>query len=131
MGATVSRGMVLGVGLAIDVGIQLVGWATACLFKTEKAYDALGTVSFLALALGSLGCSVSQYPRQIVMSTLVSAWTLRLGSFLLLRVLKTGGDSRFDELKHKPRKPGALRPPLACLRNAHLVVQNPLAWLLA
>jgi steroid 5-alpha reductase family enzyme len=103
MGSAISRGLVLGVGLAIDVGIQVAGWAAACALKSEKFYDALGSVSFLALALGSLACAAGQFPRQIVMTSLVCAWTLRLGSFLVLRVLRTGGDSRFDELKTKPR----------------------------
>lgn len=34
---------------------------------------------------------------------LVACWALRLGSFLFMRVLKAGNDSRFDELKDKPR----------------------------
>jgi steroid 5-alpha reductase family enzyme len=36
---------------------------------------------------------------------MVTLWAVRLGSFLLMRVLRTGGDSRFKEAKDKPREP--------------------------
>jgi len=34
----------------------------------------------------------------------VVAWAVRLGGFLVVRVWKTGHDSRFDEAKHQPFK---------------------------
>ena len=86
----------------VDFGIQIAGWALATALKSEKFYDALGSVAYLAVALGSLGYGGFYHPRQILMTTLVCTWTLRLGSFLVMRVLRTGGDSRFDELKHQP-----------------------------
>ncbi|KAH9838372.1 uncharacterized protein C8Q71DRAFT_526255 [Rhodofomes roseus] len=43
-------------------------------------------------------------PRQLLLSAAVVAWSTRLGSFLVTRALKAGGDSRFDEVKHKPAK---------------------------
>jgi hypothetical protein len=39
---------------------------------------------------------------QIAATAFVAAWALRLGGFLVMRVWKTGHDSRFDEAKHKP-----------------------------
>jgi steroid 5-alpha reductase family enzyme len=86
----------------IDFGIQIVGWALAYSLKSEKFYDFLGTIAYLAVALGSLSYGGFYYTRQLVMTTMVCVWTLRLGSFLVMRVIKTGGDSRFDTLKHQP-----------------------------
>lgn len=86
----------------IDFSIQIIGWAAATLLKSEKFYDALGSVAYVTVALGSLGYSSIYSPRQILMTTLVCVWALRLGSFLVMRVLRTGGDSRFDTLKHQP-----------------------------
>jgi steroid 5-alpha reductase family enzyme len=86
----------------VDFGIQIAGWALAVALKSEKFYDLLGTVAYLAVALGSLAYGGFYYTRQVVMTTMVCVWTLRLGSFLVLRVIKTGGDSRFDTLKHQP-----------------------------
>jgi len=37
---------------------------------------------------------------QIILILFIAIWTLRLGSFLVYRVHKTGGDSRFDERKN-------------------------------
>lgn len=99
-----TRSSILIGAFIVDFGIQIVGWALATALKSEKFYDFLGSVSYLAVAFGSLAYAGTYYPRQILMTTLVAVWTLRLGSFLLYRVLKTGGDSRFDELKHQPLK---------------------------
>lgn len=96
-----TRTAILVYGAAVDVGIQLVGWALATVLRTETFYDAFGSLSYCALAIGSLAYGGNEHPRQILMTTLVCVWTLRLGTFLLLRALRTGGDSRFDELKHQ------------------------------
>lgn len=39
---------------------------------------------------------------QVAVTVLVLCWALRLGSFLFMRVLAAGKDSRFDEIKDKP-----------------------------
>lgn len=39
---------------------------------------------------------------QVVVTVLVLCWATRLGSFLFMRVLAAGKDSRFDEIKDKP-----------------------------
>ena len=41
-------------------------------------------------------------PLQLLLSSLVCCWCVRLGSYLLYRVIKVGKDSRFDEVKTKP-----------------------------
>ncbi len=38
----------------------------------------------------------------MLVSCMVGAWALRLGSHLVARVFKHGKDSRFDEVKHQP-----------------------------
>jgi len=101
MGLDTRAAILLGSAI-VDFGIQISGWAFASALKSEKFYDALGSVAYLAVALGSLAYGGYYFPRQILATTLVCVWTLRLGSFLVLRVLRTGGDSRFDELKHHP-----------------------------
>ena len=74
-------------------------------FKTEKLYDALGSSAFAACAIGTLTYAKYYYARQVVATVFVMVWAARLGGFLFFRVLKTGSDSRFDEVKEKPRKP--------------------------
>ncbi|CAL3966527.1 unnamed protein product [Diplocarpon coronariae] len=42
--------------------------------------------------------------RQVVLSTAVSVWATRLGTYLFQRILADGHDSRFDEIKKSPPK---------------------------
>ncbi|KAH7323533.1 hypothetical protein BKA65DRAFT_70691 [Rhexocercosporidium sp. MPI-PUGE-AT-0058] len=42
--------------------------------------------------------------RQVVLSTAVSIWATRLGTYLFQRVMADGKDSRFDEIKKSPPK---------------------------
>ncbi|PBP17473.1 hypothetical protein BUE80_DR011745 [Diplocarpon rosae] len=42
--------------------------------------------------------------RQVVLSTAVSIWATRLGTYLFQRILSDGHDSRFDEIKKSPPK---------------------------
>uniref|UniRef100_A0A383WPW5 Uncharacterized protein n=1 Tax=Tetradesmus obliquus TaxID=3088 RepID=A0A383WPW5_TETOB len=88
--------------LLVDVAIQWGGWAVSALLKTEKFFDMLGTGSFAALAVGSLLASESMHARKIAATAFAAAWAVRLGGFLVMRVFKTGHDSRFDEIKQQP-----------------------------
>ena len=91
----------LGGAAVIDFGIQLVGWAFAAALKTEKFYDLCGSLAFASTAAMTYASS-ARLPRQGLITGLVCAWTARLGAFLVRRVFRDGGDSRFDEVKHQP-----------------------------
>ncbi|KAL5525597.1 hypothetical protein ACEPAG_6933 [Sanghuangporus baumii] len=89
--------------------------------KNEMFYDFGGALGFLSTTFISL-----YYPalrdkyilkrdiplprlssfasRQLLLSGCLILWSSRLGAFLLTRALKSGGDSRFDEVKHQPAK---------------------------
>lgn len=82
----------------------VVNWAAfvpALLKRTERYYDLTGTLTYvlvtvLALVAGS-GSTLS-----VVLAILVIAWSVRLGTFLFLRILASGGDRRFDLVKANP-----------------------------
>lgn len=61
-----------------------------------------GSTAFAVVAIGTLTYAHYYYARQIIVTVMVLLWALRLGGFLVLRVMKTGGDSRFNEVKNKP-----------------------------
>ncbi|KAG2429602.1 hypothetical protein HXX76_010835 [Chlamydomonas incerta] len=90
--------------LAVDLGINWAGWAVAAALKTEKFYDLLGSASFLTLTVGSLVVGGASGARKLVVSGMVAAWAVRLGTYLVTRVVKTGGDARFDDVKEQPGK---------------------------
>ena len=100
---------VLAAGALFDVAVQLAGWAVSVLCKTDKIYDFTASCTYVALALLSffLGSSnplssSSSSPRQVAATVLLALWAARLGAFLLFRVVKLGGDSRFEEALKKP-----------------------------
>ncbi|KZT73108.1 DUF1295-domain-containing protein [Daedalea quercina L-15889] len=86
----------------------------------EKFYDLGGSLGFVTSTVASLYYPsfkakywdnlpnarlppiTSFAPRQLLLSAAIVAWSTRLGSFLVMRAMKAGGDSRFDEIKHKP-----------------------------
>ena len=61
-----------------------------------------GSTAFAVVAIGTLTYAHYYYARQIIVTVMVLLWALRLGGFLVLRVMATGGDSRFNEVKDKP-----------------------------
>tara|TARA_X000000368_G_C23010130_1_gene703106 strand:- start:688 stop:1581 length:894 start_codon:yes stop_codon:yes gene_type:complete len=74
------------------------------IFKTEKYYDITGTIAYLSMILVALyfiiivnGEELSI--RSLVSTLLVLTWAVRLGIFLLLRVVKAGEDKRFENVK--------------------------------
>lgn len=86
-------------------GIQWIAWAPASALKTERFFDITGGITYLAviffsLWIGSLNGQITT--RQIIISILVVIWSLRLSSFLYLRIHRTGKDGRFDDLKTSP-----------------------------
>lgn len=93
--------------LILDFAIQWLAWAAASALRTEKFYDALGSTGFISVTLASLTYTHFYHARQVVTSVFVCLWALRLGSFLLYRVVKTGKDSRFEDVLDKPGKTSA------------------------
>jgi len=87
--------------LYTSVGIQWVGWAISAYFHTEKFYDLTGSATFLLISQLSYNRSIMSR-RQSIQSWMVFAWACRLGTFLFIRVLKEGGDKRFDKARDSP-----------------------------
>lgn len=85
--------------LAIAFGVQWVAFVPSYIFKTEKFYDLCGSATFLACIWSAAALSGVSNPWQLLVVGLVTIWALRLGSFLFIRVMKTGEDTRFREIK--------------------------------
>nr|KAI8769487.1 delta(14)-sterol reductase [Biomphalaria glabrata] len=95
-------GNVIGRAAVVDFGIQWSCWIVAAFLQTEKFYDLAGSITFVTLTLLSLSQNKTLHTRQKVNSGLVIAWAFRLGYYLFTRVIKDGGDKRFNVVKHKP-----------------------------
>ena len=73
----------------------------AFIFKTEKFYDLTGSLSYITIILYVLISSNNGINNfgNVILSSLIIIWTLRLGSFLFFRIKKAGEDKRFREIK--------------------------------
>ena len=71
---------------------------------TERYYDLTGSTTYVVLSLLSLYWNWDNFSlRRGILSSLVLAWALRLGSFLFERITRDGGiDHRFTEAKKSP-----------------------------
>lgn len=88
--------------MLLSYTLHWIAFIPAYLFKTEKFYDILGTIAYLSVI--GLAIYFTLYlseeklqSRSIFVASLVIIWALRLGIFLLIRVLKNGEDRRFRE----------------------------------
>ncbi|KAK3331847.1 hypothetical protein B0T19DRAFT_414080 [Cercophora scortea] len=99
--------------------VQLVFGIPAVIRHSDFFYDFSGGWTFLLTLASSLflpalrsksrltGSEITLDAwnwRQLAMSGGVLVYSVRLSSYLFIRVLKKGHDSRFDETKHKPRR---------------------------
>ncbi len=77
-------------------------WAAfipAYLYQTERYFDLIGSLSFLSTVTLAIALHPDLDPLQLLIGTLVCIWAIRLGYFLFSRILRTGKDQRFDEIK--------------------------------
>ena len=84
-----------------------IHWAIAIpslINSSEKYFDFTGMIATLLVvstAMIALFSSTQQISiRSIVVAAFVSIWTLRLGTFLYKRIVKSGEDKRFREIKN-------------------------------
>ncbi|KAI5481109.1 DUF1295-domain-containing protein [Pseudohyphozyma bogoriensis] len=98
MAIAVLDGFNLAITFLISLGIQATAFIISFTLQTDKLTDFSGSLNFLVLAIYSLVCT-EFYDRNLVATVLVMGWAVRLGGFLLFRVLKTGKDGRFDEMR--------------------------------
>jgi steroid 5-alpha reductase family enzyme len=84
----------------VSIGINLVMFVPAFIFKTDKITDISYAVTFAVVAIASYMQSAESVLHKIVL-VLVLMWSVRLGTFLFIRINKIGHDSRFDGIREK------------------------------
>jgi steroid 5-alpha reductase family enzyme len=110
----------LGYGIALLTGLELIQHAVliafliqwvafipAYFFQTEKFYDLTGSVTYIFTVTY---VSVKSYSTtnvnisSIILAILIILWAIRLGSFLFMRIHKSGEDKRFKLIKPSPTR---------------------------
>lgn len=89
----------LGLTAIVTIGYQFLFFIITALLKFDKVTDFAGSTNFVIIALLTLLLKASWHFRQIVLTFFVVLWGLRLGLFLLFRILQWGEDRRFDEMR--------------------------------
>ena len=82
--------------------IHLLVFIPSYYYQTEKFFDLTGTVSYVSSVLFIFFKSntvESINLGSLVLSTFIIIWSLRLGTFLFLRIKKAGKDRRFNQIK--------------------------------
>ncbi len=106
--ATVEGAVLYGVpAILLCAGVSfIVHWIVAIpslITSSEKYFDFTGMIATLlviATAIFALLNSGQQISiRSTIVAIFVSIWTLRLGTFLYIRIVKSGEDKRFREIK--------------------------------
>jgi len=90
------------IALGISVAINAVFFAFAALLRTDKVTDLSYSLSFVTLALVLLFRGGHFTPLHVVSAALICVWGIRLGAYLFSRILKTGVDHRFDDMRDHP-----------------------------
>lgn len=83
----------------------VVNWAAfipAAIKKTEHYYDLTGGLTYITVTLVAVLLSSALDLRSAIVAGMVMFWSVRLATFLFVRISRAGKDSRFDVIKHRP-----------------------------
>jgi steroid 5-alpha reductase family enzyme len=82
-----------------------VNWAAfipAAIKQTEHYYDLTGGITYITVTVVAVLLSSPLDLRSAIVAGMVLFWSIRLASFLFLRISRAGKDSRFDDIKNRP-----------------------------
>jgi len=88
--------------LLICLGINAFGFVLALAGRTDRYTDISYALTFMAVALAALAAGPSPSGYSYILAVMVVVWGLRLGVYLLARILRIGRDDRFDERREHP-----------------------------
>ncbi|KAG8097922.1 hypothetical protein GUJ93_ZPchr0013g36953 [Zizania palustris] len=84
----------------VTVAYQLLFFIITALLRFDKVTDFAGSTNFIIIAILTLALKGAWHFRQVVLTVFVVVWGLRLGLFLLMRILQWGEDKRFDDMRN-------------------------------
>lgn len=85
--------------LAGSLAVNALLFLVAFRLKSDKLTDISYALSFLVLDVIALLYAADHNPFSWLLFALVAVWAVRIGGFLLVRVLKIGKDRRFDGIR--------------------------------
>jgi steroid 5-alpha reductase family enzyme len=89
---------------ALAFAINWLAFIPAALKQTERYYDLVGGITYIGVTVIAVLLSSQLDLRATLAAAMVMAWSLRLATFLFLRISRSGGDTRFDNIKKQPQR---------------------------
>jgi steroid 5-alpha reductase family enzyme len=86
--------------LIVSVAIQLILFIPAYIRRTDKLTDFSYGFSFIVLAIFAL-FSANTSIGKMLLATMITIWGMRLIIYLVIRVIKSRKDKRFDGIREK------------------------------
>ncbi len=84
-------------------GVNWLAFIPAALFESDRFYDTTGALTYLTVIGVACVAAVPLDTRALAVAGMVAIWTIRLGSFLFMRIHSSGGtDQRFAKIKINP-----------------------------
>jgi steroid 5-alpha reductase family enzyme len=93
----------LAITLAVALGINVAMFVVAYRQGTDRLTDISYAVTFITVAAYGL-FTRPVTPLRFLLFAMVTIWAVRLGAFLLSRVVRKGKDARFDNIRGNFRK---------------------------
>jgi len=87
--------------LLMSFSIQVLFFAIAVSFKTDKVTDLSYGLTFIIIAYLNMFINRTFNPLQLILVLMITLWGLRLAAYLFIRILKTGRDKRFDKIRNR------------------------------
>ncbi len=87
---------------ALAFAINWLAFVPAALKQTEHYYDLVGGITYITITVVAVLLADQLDLRATIVAAMVMFWSLRLATFLFRRISKSGGDSRFDDIKNRP-----------------------------
>ena len=88
----------ISISLIIAVGLNLLLFIPAFIFKTDKVTDLSYAISFIVVSL-FLFFNSTGVAAHLVLLLMIVLWAVRLGSYLFIRIRKMDRDKRFDGMR--------------------------------
>jgi len=87
----------------VALGVNWAAFVPSAIFRSDRFYDTVGALTYLSVIAVACLAAAPLDTRSIVVAGMVAVWTLRLGTFLFMRIHAAGGsDQRFEKIKVNP-----------------------------
>lgn len=89
---------------ALAFAVNWISFIPAAIKQTEHYYDLTGGITYITVTAFALLLSGPLDLRSAIVAGMVLFWSVRLASFLFMRISRAGKDGRFDNIKNRPRR---------------------------